>query len=87
MRYTPGTMTIRFDHRAVDHPGSLICPHCGATVLLPKTEPWVVVDGVSAPPEYLESLRCPACRRRIYLHPVDEATAARDAELDALDDE
>lgn len=78
---------LTLHHRAVDHPGSITCSHCGAEVALPKTEPWLMVNGEAVPPGSLESLRCSACRGRIYLQPVDEATRERDAELDAREDE
>ena len=73
---------LRFDWRAIDHPRSVICPHCTVTVPLPKTEPWAVVDGVAAPLECLESLLCRSCRRRIYLYPVSDAQRTADEELD-----
>lgn len=64
---------LRFEWRAIDHPGSVTCPHCRQVVPLPKTEPWIVVGGVAAPPECLESLLCPACAKRIHLHPSSDA--------------
>jgi len=66
---------VRFVDRAVDHPGALTCGHCGGDVPLPKTEPWIMVEGTARPPA-LVSVRCPHCDRRIYLNPAE----ARDEE-------
>lgn len=78
---------LTFDHRPIPNPGSVKCRTCHRDVSLPTTEPWVVVDGIAAPPESLESFRCPRCRTRIYLHIVSDERLASDAELDARDDE
>ncbi len=75
-----------FEHRTVDHPRSIVCAHCGATVPLPTAEPWMIADGKSVAPE-LESFPCPSCRTRIYLLSVTDEEKARDAESDALDEE
>jgi hypothetical protein len=77
---------LTFRHSAVDRPGAVTCPQCAATVSLPATEPWMMVDGVAHAPQ-VESFLCPRCRARIYLHPVTEEERATDAQRDALEDE
>lgn len=78
---------FQFQHRAIDQPGSVTCPHCAERVSLPRTEPWMIVGGIAAPPESLVSFRCPRCKGRIYVSPVDEQQREEDARLDELDDE
>jgi hypothetical protein len=75
-----------FQQRAVDNPGSMVCPHCQRDVELPRKEPHLVVGLETRAPQ-LVSLRCPHCRLRIYFVPTTEDERARDAELDALSDE
>jgi len=44
------------------------------------------VEGRALEP-HLVAIRCPNCRKRIYLVDVTDEQRARDAESDALDDE
>jgi hypothetical protein len=46
-----------------------------------------IVNGQAIPPECLVSMRCPHCRRRIYLDPADESRREQDEDSDALMDE
>jgi len=45
---------VRFVDRVVDRPGVLTCARCSGRVPLPKTEPWIVIQGGGA------SARAPA---------------------------
>jgi hypothetical protein len=74
---------LKVEHRAVDHPRSVACPHWAATVALTETAPWVVIGGVTLQPGSLHSFRSPNCRRRAYLFPVTNDQKAADAEFDA----
>lgn len=47
-------------HRAVDHPGTRPCPHCGQPINMPTTIPYAVIEGVAGGPESV-SLDCPHC--------------------------
>ncbi len=78
---------VRFVRHAIDHPGSAVCRFCGATAPVPTTEPWAIVNGQAIPPDCLVSMRCPHCRRRIYLDPADESRREQDEDSDALMDE
>lgn len=82
----PEKMTSEFQQRAVDHPKTVVCPACQTIVDLPKTEPWLT-DGHAWQAPALESIRCPQCRRRIYLTEVTEAERQQDAEWDAFEED
>jgi uncharacterized protein with PIN domain len=77
---------LPFQQRAVNNPGSTVCPNCQREVELPREEPHLIV-GLETQAPQLMSLRCPHCRKRIYLVPTAEDERARDAECDALEDE
>ena len=74
---------LRFQHRAIDRPTTVLCPSCQRDVALPMTEPWLMIVGVAMPP-VLASFFCPQCRTCIYLQPVREEERLRDADLDAI---
>ena len=76
----------RFDNRAIDRPGTTICPHCQQTVDLPKKEPFLIGEGREFAP-HLISMLCPKCRKRIYFVERSDEEREQDELRDQLEAE
>lgn len=46
--------------RTVDHPGTRPCPHCGQLIDMPKTIPYVMIEGDARGPASVIR-KCPHC--------------------------